>query len=185
MPWTRGRQLAVVGGLGVVLAGVLIFRADEPPAEAPQAPASAVSGTAGAGPPAGQTAVADVRLEMLNPQREDQPETTRNPFRFQPKAPPPSPPRAAAPVRPQPVLPQAPQGPPPPPPIPLRMIGLLDAPTQAGRVAILSDGRGNVFNGREGDIIEGRYRVLRIGPDNAELAYVDGRGRQVIRLSGQ
>jgi hypothetical protein len=49
----------------------------------------------------------------------------------------------------------------------------------------LSDGRGNVFNGREGDIIEGRYRVLRIGPDNAELAYVDGRGRQVIRLSGQ
>jgi hypothetical protein len=78
-----------------------------------------------------------------------------------------------------------PVGPPPLPPIPLRLIGLMNAPTQAGRVAVLSDGRGNVFNGREGDIIEGRYRLIRIGADSAELAYTDGRGRQVIRLSGQ
>ena len=78
-----------------------------------------------------------------------------------------------------------PQGPPPPPPIPLRFIGVLNAPTQAGRVAILSDGRGNTLSGREGDIIEGRYRLLRIGPENLEMAYLDGRGRQVIRFSGQ
>ena len=38
---------------------------------------------------------------------------------------------------------------------------------------------------KEGDIIEGRYRVLRIGTDSADLIYVDGRGRQTIRLSGQ
>jgi hypothetical protein len=62
---------------------------------------------------------------------------------------------------------------------------MLNAPTQAGRVAVLSDGRGNVFNGREGDIIEGRYRLLKIGAESVELAYADGRGRQVIRLSGQ
>ena len=61
----------------------------------------------------------------------------------------------------------------------------MDAPTQAGRVAILSDGRGNVFYGKEGDIIEGRYKVLKVGPDAAELAYLDGRGRQTIRLTGQ
>jgi hypothetical protein len=52
-------------------------------------------------------------------------------------------------------------------------------------VAVLADGRGNVFHGREGDIIEGRYRVLRVGADSADLMYVDGRGRQTIRLSGQ
>jgi hypothetical protein len=67
----------------------------------------------------------------------------------------------------------------------LRYIGLLDAPAQAGRVAVLSDGRGNVFYGREGDTIEGRYRVLQVSPVATELSYLDGRGRQTIRLSGQ
>jgi hypothetical protein len=61
----------------------------------------------------------------------------------------------------------------------------VDAPSQGGRVAILSDGRGNVFYGKEGDIIEGRYRLLRVGPDAADIAFTDGRGRQTIRLSGQ
>jgi hypothetical protein len=41
------------------------------------------------------------------------------------------------------------------------------------------------MHGREGDIIEGRFRVLRVGVDSIELAYADGRGRQTIRLSGQ
>jgi hypothetical protein len=41
------------------------------------------------------------------------------------------------------------------------------------------------MNGREGDLIEGRYRVLRVGADSLDLAYADGRGRQTIRLSGQ
>jgi len=76
-------------------------------------------------------------------------------------------------------------GPPPPPPIPLRFIGYLDSRGGVPRVGVMSDGRGNVFNGREGDIIEGRFRVLRVGTDSADLAYVDGRGRQTIRLSGQ
>ena len=78
-----------------------------------------------------------------------------------------------------------PTGPPPPPPIGLRFIGLVDAPTQAGRIAILSDGRGNIFYGKDGDIIEGRYKVLKVSPDAAELSYLDGRGRQTIRLTGQ
>jgi hypothetical protein len=85
----------------------------------------------------------------------------------------------------RPTTPPVPQGPPPPPPIPLRFIGVLNAPTQAGRVAILSDGRGAILMGREGDIIEGRYRLLRIAPDAIEMAYTDGRGRQVIRFTGQ
>jgi hypothetical protein len=67
----------------------------------------------------------------------------------------------------------------------LKYIGLLDAPAQAGRVAILSDGRGNIFHAREGDTIEGRYLVLQVSPVAAELSYLDGRGRQTIRLSGQ
>ena len=46
-------------------------------------------------------------------------------------------------------------------------------------------GRGNVVYGKEGDTIEGRYRLLKVGADAVELAYIDGRGRQTVRLAGQ
>lgn len=129
--------------------------------------------------------VGDVRLESLEHRDEASATPSRDVFQFQSR-------RAEAvesePSRPPVAVdtrPPAPVGPPPPPPIPLRYIGYLDQPGQVPRVAVLSDGRGNVFNGKEGDIIEGRYRVLRIGTDSADLIYVDGRGRQTIRLSGQ
>ena len=129
--------------------------------------------------------VGDVRLESLDRQDNGKSTPSRDVFRFGER-------RAAIAVPPQPTprvavepVPQAPTGPPPPPPIPLRYIGYLDQPGEVPRVAVLSDGRGNVFNGKEGDVIEGRYRVLRIGNDSADLIYVDGRGRQTIRLSGQ
>jgi hypothetical protein len=50
-------------------------------------------------------------------------------------------------------------------------------------MAVLSDNRG-VYWGREGDTIEGRYRIVRIGTESIELAHLDGNGRQTIRLSG-
>ena len=59
----------------------------------------------------------------------------------------------------------------------------MEASGQAEKIAILTDGRG-VFHGREGDIIEGRYRIVRIGVESIEMAHLDGRGRQTIRLSG-
>jgi len=62
------------------------------------------------------------------------------------------------------------------------VIGVIEG---QARVSIMSDGRGNVFYGKEGDIIDGRYRVLRVGPDSADLSYTDGRGRQTLRMSGQ
>ena len=144
--------------------------------------------------PAGTPAppVTDVKLDALKPRSTTLPASTRNPFRF-----------SEAPVKvaadhdgsarrgtaaPPPPVPAGPEGPPPPPPLPpiqLRFIGLIEAPDQAGRVALLSDGKGGLMNGREGDLIEGRYRVLRVGADSLDLAYADGRGRQTIRLSGQ
>jgi hypothetical protein len=136
--------------------------------------------------------VGDVRLESLDrqddsPDRQDDATSTpsRDVFRFgQRRAAVVVPPQPTPRVPVEPVL-QAPTGPPPPPPIPLRYIGYLDQVGEVPRVAVLSDGRGNVFNGKEGDVIEGRYRVLRIGNDSADLIYIDGRGRQTIRLSGQ
>lgn len=129
--------------------------------------------------------VGDVRLESLDRQDDARSTPSRDVFRFEERrvaVDTPPRPTARVPVDP---VPQVPTGPPPPPPIPLRYIGYLDQAGEVPRVAVLSDGRGNVFNGKEGDVIEGRYRVLRIGNDSADLIYVDGRGRQTIRLSGQ
>jgi hypothetical protein len=115
----------------------------------------------------------------------------RNPFRFGGRPEPASSPGSITATRrppPEPDFyqpPPVPTGPPPPPPIPLRFIGVIDERADAPRVAVLSDGRGTVVYGKEGDIVDGRYRVLRISADSADLAYTDGRGRQTLRLSGQ
>ena len=131
--------------------------------------------------------VPDVRLEQL--QHDEGPFETpvRNPFRFErartPGAPTgPSRTRRIVAAPPQPV---GPPPDPPPPPIPLRYIGFVEPKDGLGRIAVLSDGRGTVIDGKEGDVIEGRYRLLRVGNDSADLVYLDGRGRQTIRLSGQ
>ena len=82
----------------------------------------------------------------------------------------------------------APTVPPPPPPLPpiaLKFIGLVQTADKTQRLAVFSDGRGGIpMYGKEGDIIDGRYRIVRIGAESIELTYLDGRGRQTIRLSG-
>ena len=152
-----------------------------------RAPGAAPAGSAGGGQAGAGDAVADIKLELLQRERGELHTPDRNPFRFERRASAatarPSVARRATP--PPEVVPTGPLPPPPPPPIPLRFIGFLQPRDAAGRVAVLSDGRGNVFDGKEGDIIEGRYRLLRVGNDSADLVYLDGRGRQTIRLSGQ
>lgn len=65
----------------------------------------------------------------------------------------------------------------------LRMIGLVDAPETAGQIVVLTDGDA-VFYGREGEIVEGRYRILSIGQVSVEIEWVDDGRRQVLRLAG-
>ena len=155
-------------------------------------PTTELSGAAGAGGSRGaktgkQNDVTDIRLELLRRERGELSAPDRNPFRFERRASAAPPPRSQSTRRPAPieVVPTGPLPPPPPPPIPLRFIGYLQPSDASGRVAVLSDTRGNVFNGKEGDVIEGRYRLLRVGDNSADLIYLDGRGRQTIRLSGQ
>lgn len=153
------------------------WSSDAPAPARQQAPASGAAQGA-SGP------VADVRLDLLTATGGDAATITRNPFRFQQRVVAAAPVRRVAP-RPEFTAPPAPAGPPPPPPITLRFIGLIEAPPRTGRVALLSDGRGGLMHGREGDTVDGRYRLLRVGTDSIEMAYMDGRGRQTIRLSGQ
>lgn len=132
---------------------------------------------------------ADVKLEALTAARHAPIEAGRDPFRFgagrgiaqapaakpipgvpddQVGAPPP---------------PSVPSGPPPPPPITLKFIGLVQK-ADGTKIAVLSDGK-RPISGTEGEEIEGRYKILKIGTESMEIAYLDGRGRQTIRLTGQ
>ena len=184
MTRTRGLALVLVLVLGGAV-GYWIWPWAGPTAGTPGATAAAGARGAQAGSGEG---VADISLDLLKRERGELSPPDRNPFRFERRASAAPPPRAqTARRRPEPVevAPTGPLPPPPPPPIPLRFIGYLQPSDAPGRVAVLSDGRGNVFNGKEGDVIEGRYRLLRVGNDSAELIYLDGRGRQTIRLSGQ
>ena len=120
-----------------------------------------------------------MHLDALDAERPKPAAAERDLFRFKPKPPPPAPKPVV------PVVPPAPAGPPPPPPpppIPYKFIGLVSG--DAKKIAVLSDGRGAPVYGREGDIIDGRYRILRIGVESIEMEHIDGRGRQTIRLSG-
>jgi hypothetical protein len=135
-------------------------------------------------PPA--PAAPDVHLTALDADRAKPESSERNLFRFRTKAaplPPPPPPTRVT----QPVVaaaPVVPSGPPPLAPITLKFIGVVEATEHKQKIAILSDGRNVPYYGREGDTIEGRYRILKIGVESIDIAYVDGRGRQTIRLTG-
>jgi hypothetical protein len=122
-----------------------------------------------------------VRLDDLKAPRPELGPAERNPFRFQPKPPPPPPPetaRPAVPSGPPPVT-----GPPPPPPIPLKFIGIVEEKQGGLKVAAMSDCR-STYYGSEGQVIDGRYRLIKIGVESMVIEYVDGRGRTTVRLEG-
>ena len=177
-----GRQWILLAGLVVALAVFLWGRqgGDGTPAgrggvtSYAQAPK-----TGGARQPAEEL---DVKLDALEAQRAEPTEGGRNPFRFEARRAPRSTGSGTPAREPAYEPPVAPAGPASPPPIPLKFIGIVEAEA-VGRVAALSDGR-NVFHGRPGDIIEGRYRIVRIGTESIVLEYVDTGVQQTIRLSG-
>jgi hypothetical protein len=177
------RQLAILAVL-VVVAVVLWLR---PGTNLPAASVAPASNSAGPGnaAPAPAMVVADLRLDRLAAEPVAVPAPARDPFRFRPAPPPPSPP--PPPLPPAPPVETMPrtfvQPPPSVAPIPLRLIGVLER--DAGPVAIFVDtpGEGRPLYGREGDVIAGRYRLLRVGSDAVDVAYLDGRGQQTIRMS--
>lgn len=186
----RRRREIALAGVAVLLAagGVTAYRMLSEPAR-PSAAVTVASnrqegrGSASEQAPSGAQEAPQVHLEALDGERpEPASDAPRDIFRFKVKPPPPPPPP------PRPVVgPNPPPPPPPPPPIPpigLKFIGVVDVPPPGKRVAVLSDGRGSPVYGHEGETVLGQYRILRIGVESIEMSYLDGRGRQTIRLSG-
>jgi len=184
------RNQIILAGLGVVLV-VVAVRAWNSQSAAPLRSSNGAAGQAPAvrRPQSVSVGALDVHLKALDAEHSKPADASRNLFRFKPKPLPPPPPPAARPTGPRQIEPPpTPAGPPPPPPLPpitLKFIGLVQTADKTQRLAVFSDGRGGVpMYGKEGDIIDGRYRIVRIGAESIELTYLDGRGRQTIRLSG-
>jgi hypothetical protein len=187
------RQMQLLVGLGAVLAALFVFQVlplmtgGTPPAapnRAARTSASASGGQKGALGP-----VEDVRLAQLEQDWPAPGETRRNPFTMAPTPPPAAAGPGAGTTKPaddEPAAPPVPTGPPPPPPIPpitLKFIGVISSDA-TGKIAGLSDGK-FVYRGREGQTIEGRYRIVKIGEESIQIEYVNGTGRQTIRLTGK
>jgi hypothetical protein len=198
METERRRQL-LLGAVAVVLA-LVVYQAWPRTSATPAATsnqrsaapsAAGTSGTnANAANPPGTPSAPDVHLGALEAERPKPGPTDRNLFRFKPKAPPPPPPAPSVTTKPvdaAPPVAAVPTGPPPPPPVPpitVKFIGFADPGGGKPKIAVLTDGLGAPVSAPEGAVVFGRYRILKIGVESIEMAYLDGRGRQTIRLTG-
>lgn len=130
----------------------------------------------------------DVHLESLALERPVPASTGRNPFRFHARpaeAPPQAYPAPEQELGPRGnLLPPAPR-PPASPPITVKFIGVLE---RAGETfAIFVDctaGRRTPY-AREGEIVDGRYRLVTIGRESVVIEHLDGTGRMTLAQNGQ
>jgi hypothetical protein len=143
----------------------------------------------GPGAPAGSSAAPRVDPSVPQPlklaemeQVPEEPAAGRNLFRYGVKPPPPPPPYVAPPPLPPP-RPPVPQG---PPVIPLKLTAVLPDPYVAGRNrAYLTDPKnGVVFEGIEGAVIDGRYRLIKVTQSSVVISYLDGTGQRTINVGG-
>ena len=77
--------------------------------------------------------------------------------------------------------PLPPPPPPPPPPIPLKFYGFANKPGQA-KAIFLANGD-DIFIGHEGEIVNRRYKIIRIHPTQVEIEDVLNNNRQSIPLT--
>lgn len=186
-PAEQRRQLILLAVLVVVGAGVWYTQYGPGATDATvSASNSPVPAAGGAGQVAGGAMPQPVQLGALEPVLE-QVSGARNPFAFgvppappRPPAPPPAPPRAPV-ETPRPTAPTTPTR----PPVPVKFLGFAEVVAgDAGKVVSLKVGD-EVVMAREGDLVDGRYRLVKIGLESIEMTYADGQGRTTIRLTGQ
>ena len=175
----------VLMAAALLLIGRFLFNSSEPePAAASQPAASPAAGARGKASGKKQVLMArsldpELRYDWLQASEDTKYQGNgRNIFRAQdiviPK--PVAPPRKvdAPPVDPNPQ-------PPPPPPINLKFFGFANRPGEAKKV-FLEQGE-DIFVASEGDIVNRRYKVIKIAPTSVEVEDVLNNNRQSIPLT--
>ncbi len=77
--------------------------------------------------------------------------------------------------------PQVPQGPPPPPPINMKFIGFASKPGEQKKIFLMQNE--DVFVATEGEIVNRRYKIVKINPNNVEIEDVLNTNHQSIPLT--
>ena len=81
----------------------------------------------------------------------------------------------------QPVIDTGPPTPPPPPPIPLKFYGFTG--NKSGPKQVFLSKGDDIFVAKEGQIIDRRYKILKIGPNSVEVEDVLTNNRQTLPLT--
>lgn len=174
--------MVVLAAVAVVLAVRMFLSLGGSPAAA-AAPAAPVARPAARKPEAKQRPLISsldptLRLDLLRAVEDTKYEGSgRNIFRQYEPPPPPIP----KPVAPAMTTPQV-SGPPPPPPIDLKFFGFANHPGEPKKI-FLASGSGDVFIAKEGDIVKGRYKVLRIGTTSVQIQDLLSNNTQTIPLT--
>ena len=181
-------KTAIAAGLLIVAAFALYnwMHSSDDAAAAPAASTAAVSSTGAqkSGKPGARKATNVVLAQSLDPTlRLDVLKSSedvtykgsgRDIFQSQPEP-------VAIPKEVKPVIPTGPPPPPPPPPIPLKFYGFSGNKSGPKQV-FLSKGE-DIFVAREGQIIDRRYKILKIGPTSVEVEDVLNNNRQTLPLT--
>ena len=184
----RTRLIVLLGLLVAAGAAWFYMSGSQPPVPGPTTPGRTTASTppgprdtAGAKPGSRQTGKPTVPEALKLAELEkvpDEPEAGRNPFRFGAKPAPPPPPSIPPPLPPPVVIPPPP---PPPPQVPLKLAQVMDYPN-GKRVAFLVDATGSMFQAIDGDIVDGRYRLVKVDRTSAIVEFYDGTGRKTLYL---
>jgi hypothetical protein len=183
------RRTILLVVLAVILAGAVIYAiwpAAGPkgaPSNPPRDARRQQQGTTGS------RGTLEVRLGELTEPPPEPADAKRNPFKFYVPPPPPPPPKP--PPMPPPPPPPKPGDtdyvPPPPPPISgaIRFIGTAEQGTTKVAIFVTTDGKGPPVHAKEGDLVLGQYRLVKIQVESVVMEYPDGKGRQIIPMRGQ
>ena len=180
-PAEQRKQIGTLAVLLIVAAAVLYYQFGGATAEV-AGPASNTAVTPKGAPIPPGALPEPLKLASLEPVPEDT-GGARNPFGFGVPPRPPAPPGPPPAPRPTPTPTPQPTGPPPRPQIPVKFLGVAEDPSRPGKLVSLSID-GVVILAREGDVVDGRYRLLKIGAESIVMSYLDGQGQQTIRQTG-
>jgi hypothetical protein len=66
----------------------------------------------------------------------------------------------------------------------LKLVGMTVMPGGRTMVTLRDAASGALLQGFEGDVVDGRYRIVRVGLQSVVVSYVDGSGTRTIPLGG-
>ena len=184
---TENKKKTLIAGGLLVVAAVLVVRAfsgggqDSPPTPATTTSTASVAAKKAAAKKAANSLVAHsldptLRFDLLKSSEDVTYQGTgRNIFRSE--APPPDIPKPVQSALQQ----QVAQAPPPPQPIDLKFYGFAGPKNGAKRIFLLKGE--DIFLAKEGDIVDRRYKIMRISPTSVDVQDVLTNNTQTIPLS--